>query len=354
MQSAGGSFSRGAIKALGLRGVGGSVNRLSWDSFSVCQSLSTSAQDEENASTRARDRARAAEWESDDQRLNRWRSGGRYQRSRNQNQKKRDKTWQNSDPHEDLCRIKWEPDPTTIPDNWFRGHVPDLIKRKMFEVWQQDPVKNSAMSLAKRYGLPYLDVQAILTMKQSAKEKVEAGDGYEIYPEIEELMVERKEAFIEDLGQHYGQTIPFIYEHCPDIDKNEPSTWATKEFKIAKLTEKDKNDMFDCPPLKSQDEVAADLKYKRTNKAIYASVRDEKAAELTKKLAEAPKLAKKRWAFAMKDTSTKDTARAPIVLRDGDGVMRGATVSEEMGLSYADENLFRRDVRRSTALRQME
>lgn len=30
-------------------------------------------------------------------------------------------------------------------------------------------------------------------------------------------MVERKEAFIEDLGQHYGQEIPFIYEHCPDM-----------------------------------------------------------------------------------------------------------------------------------------
>lgn len=45
-------------------------------------------------------RARAQEWASDDQRHNRWRSGGRHQRSRKGTQKKRDKTWQNSDPHE--------------------------------------------------------------------------------------------------------------------------------------------------------------------------------------------------------------------------------------------------------------
>lgn len=40
---------------------------------------------------------------------------------------------------------------------------------------------------------------------------------YEIYPEIEEIFTERKEAFIEDLAQHYGQDIPFLYEHCPDL-----------------------------------------------------------------------------------------------------------------------------------------
>lgn len=40
---------------------------------------------------------------------------------------------------------------------------------------------------------------------------------YEIYPELEELFTERKEAFIEDLAEHYGQEIPFIYEHCPDM-----------------------------------------------------------------------------------------------------------------------------------------
>lgn len=40
---------------------------------------------------------------------------------------------------------------------------------------------------------------------------------YEIYPELEEIFTERKEAFIEDLAQHYGQDIPFIYEHCPDM-----------------------------------------------------------------------------------------------------------------------------------------
>lgn len=45
--------------------------------------------------------------------------------------------------------------------------------------------------------------------------------------------------------------------------------------------------------------------------------------------------------------------QSPPVLRDPDGVMRGATVDEERGLSYADENLFRRDVRRWTALREM-
>lgn len=41
------------------------------------------------------------------------------------------------------------------------------------------------------------------------------------------------------------------------------------------------------------------------------------------------------------------------MLRDADGVMRAATVDEERGLSYADENLFRRDVRRQTLLREM-
>ena len=44
-------------------------------------------------------------------------------------------------------------------------------------------------------------------------------------------------------------------------------------------------------------------------KAIYASVREGEAAELTKKLADAPKMPKKRWAFALKDNSSKDTAR---------------------------------------------
>lgn len=40
---------------------------------------------------------------------------------------------------------------------------------------------------------------------------------YEIYPEIEEIFTERKEAFIEEIAQHYGQDIPFLYEHCPDV-----------------------------------------------------------------------------------------------------------------------------------------
>lgn len=32
-------------------------------------------------------------------------------------------------------------------------------------------------ALSKRFGLPFLDTQAILTLKLKAKEKVEAGDG---------------------------------------------------------------------------------------------------------------------------------------------------------------------------------
>ncbi|CAM9726838.1 unnamed protein product [Pylaiella littoralis] len=229
-----------------------------------------------------------------------------------------------------------------------------MIKCNMFDLWQANPEENTAMALAKRFGLPYLDTQAILTLKLKAKEKVEAGDGYEIYPELEELFTERKEAFIEDLAEHYGQEIPFIYEHCPDIDKNDPRSWTSpKEFKMGKLSEQDPNTKFDCPPLRSEDEVAEALKYKRTNKAIYAAVRDEEAAALTKSLEKEPALPKRRWVYALKDTSTKESAEAPPVLRDADGVMRGATVDEERGLSYADENLFRRDVRRWTALREM-
>ena len=36
------------------------------------------------------------------------------------------------------------------------------------------------------------------------------------------------------------------------------------------LAEEDKNSKFDCPPLQSEDEVAEDLKYKRTNKVSQA------------------------------------------------------------------------------------
>lgn len=43
-------------------------------------------------------------------------------------------------------------------------------------------------------------------------------------------------------------------------------------------------------------------------KAIYAAVREEEAAELTKKLEKEPKLPKRRWAYALKDTSSKDSA----------------------------------------------
>eukprot|EP00903_Cladosiphon_okamuranus_P007958 g7681.t2 len=354
MNAAGGRCTSGAaMRALCLRRSGDIAKALRGSGCAVSQhclfSSSTRTADEgaDDSTTRARNRARAQEWASDDQRHNRWRSGGRHQRSRQDKQKKRDKTWQTSDPHEDLCRIKWEPDPDQLPKNWFRGHIPDMIKCEMFDLWQADPEKNTAMSLAKRFGLPYLDTQAILTLKLRAKEKAEADPDYEIYPELEEIFTERKEAFIEDLAQHYGQDIPFLYEHHPDTDKNDPRTWTSpKEFKMGKLTEMDKNSKFDCPPLQSQDEVAEDLKYKRTNKAIYAAVRDEEAAELTKKLEKAPKLPKRRWSYALKDTSTKESAKSPPVLRDADGVMRGATVDEERGLSYADDNLFRRDVRR--------
>ncbi|CAN0062338.1 unnamed protein product [Ascophyllum nodosum] len=229
-----------------------------------------------------------------------------------------------------------------------------MIKCKMFDLWQEDPEKNTAMALGKRFGLPYLDVQAILTMKRSAKEKAETIEGYEIYPEIEELMTERKEAFIEDLGIHYGQEIPFVYLQCPDVDKNDPDSWVEpREFKMVKLQEKDKNTRFDRPPLKDPDQVAEEMKYNRTNKAIYAAVRDEEAAELTKKLAEKPALAQKRWAYAMKDTSNRETKKGPVVMRGRDGKMRGATVNEERDLSYADENLFRRDVRRWSTLGEM-
>lgn len=44
-------------------------------------------------------------------------------------------------------------------------------------------------------------------------------------------------------------------------------------------------------------------------KALYAEVRDEEAAELTKKLEEKPKLPKRRWAYALKDTSTEQSAK---------------------------------------------
>lgn len=38
-------------------------------------------------------------------------------------------------------------------------------------------------------------------------------------------------------------------------------------------------------------------------------MRDEEAAELTKKLEKEPKLPKRRWSYALKDTSTKDSAQ---------------------------------------------
>ncbi len=41
---------------------------------------------------------------------------------------------------------------------------------------------------------------------------------------------------------------------------------------MGKLTEEDPGSKFDCPPLQSQDEVAEDLKYKRTNKVRHVSV----------------------------------------------------------------------------------
>lgn len=45
--------------------------------------------------------------------------------------------------------------------------------------------------------------------------------------------------------------------------------------------------------------------------------------------------------------------QAPVVMRDQEGKMRGATVKEERCMSYADKNLFRRDIRRGTAVREI-
>lgn len=41
--------------------------------------------------------------------------------------------------------MKWDPDPDQLPRNWFRGHIPDMIKCQMFDLWQADPEQNTAM-----------------------------------------------------------------------------------------------------------------------------------------------------------------------------------------------------------------
>lgn len=52
-----------------------------------------------------------------------------------------------------------------------------------------------------------------------------------------------------------------------DRDKNDPSFWTEpREFKLAKLEEEDKSTRFDRPPLKGSDEIAEEMKYKRTIK----------------------------------------------------------------------------------------
>lgn len=52
-----------------------------------------------------------------------------------------------------------------------------------------------------------------------------------------------------------------------DRDKNDPSSWTEpREFKLAKLGEEDKSTRFNRPPLRGSDEVAEEMKYKRTIK----------------------------------------------------------------------------------------
>ena len=71
-----------------------------------------------------------------------------------------------------------------------------------------------------------------------------------------------------DMSTHTPRPLPtFPFSDVRLLsDKNDPATWASTDFKMAKLTEEDRNNIFDCPPLKDQDEVAADLQYKRTSK----------------------------------------------------------------------------------------
>lgn len=45
-------------------------------------------------------------------------------------------------------------------------------------------------------------------------------------------------------------------------------------------------------------------------------MRDEEAAELTKKLMDQPKLPKKRWAFSLKDISSKETSKVSALIAD--------------------------------------
>lgn len=53
------------------------------------------------------------------------------------------------------------------------------------------------------------------------------------------------------------------------------------------------------------------------HQVIYAAVRDEDAAELTEKLVDEPKLEKRRWAYALKDTSNKNTRKVSWSLSFG-------------------------------------
>lgn len=51
---------------------------------------------------------------------------------------------------QDLCRIKWDPDPDEPPKGFIRGHIPDAIKCKMFELYSQDSDTNSVRVSSKR------------------------------------------------------------------------------------------------------------------------------------------------------------------------------------------------------------
>lgn len=48
------------------------------------------------------------------------------------------------DASQDLCRIKWDPDPDEPPQELLALYIPDSIKIHMFKLFEEDPVQNSA------------------------------------------------------------------------------------------------------------------------------------------------------------------------------------------------------------------
>lgn len=61
---------------------------------------------------------------------------------------------------QDLCRIKWEPDPDEPPADYMNGHIPDPTMMKIFELWSEDPVKNSAKVSRVVYVHPSCSIRA--------------------------------------------------------------------------------------------------------------------------------------------------------------------------------------------------